>query len=235
MSTTIIHTSDPHSRHQNLPRLEGDILIVSGDVCARGSQAELIEALAWMAAYPCPARILVPGNHDYYIAQERQAAQALCASYGVTLLIDELLTIGGLRIYGFPWIEYQERFQWPDSDRAFCLCADDPRLANALAAIPTDIDILVSHAPALGIGDQSYPDSYWRGFELEQAGSGLLRQWLDRHPELGGLCFGHVHDNPGVQRYNQTWCSNAAGIVVALELADRQVISSRVVLAPALA
>jgi len=111
-TTRIIHVSDPHTSHHRLPAVAGDILIVSGDVSKIGSQAEFTDTLEWMRDYPCPQRIFLPGNHDYFVEQETERAKILCLHFGVKLLIDELALIAGLRIYGCPWIQYHPAYNW---------------------------------------------------------------------------------------------------------------------------
>jgi Icc-related predicted phosphoesterase len=193
------------------------VLVVSGDVCQTGSEAEFHAAVDWMAAYPCPHKVLVPGNHDFFVDQEPELAHLHCLHRGVHLLVDETITLGGLRVHGFPWVEIEEAWNWPRHDCAFARGVGDPAIEAARKAIPADLDILVCHMPPLGIGDAVHPDSYWDCLGVERPGSAGLGHFLDRNQALPLLLYGHVHENPGVQLYNRTWCSNAAGVVVSLD------------------
>lgn len=92
------------------------------------------------------------------------------------------------------------------------------------------MDFLICHDPPWGIGDCVAPGSYWTELGVEQPGNQALRHFLDSHPDLGFLFFGHVHDNPGLQRYNQTWCSNAAGIAIQLDIQERQLSTATLIM-----
>lgn len=77
------------------------------------------------------------------------------------------------------------------------------------------VDILVTHAPALGLGDLD--DSCHRGFAC-------FRELLDRYHPLYH-CYGHVHlqyvpTQPRTRRYGDTTVVNASGKYL-IELPDR--------------
>jgi Icc-related predicted phosphoesterase len=77
--------------------------------------------------------------------------------------------------------------------------------ADRVARLPSDIEILVTHAPPEGILDT---------FESESIGSSALRSYVARHdPSLTPLkahFFGHVHESRGTLTIGTTVFSNAS-------------------------
>lgn len=225
---TLVHVSDSHGGHRRLPALAASLLVHGGDLCRTGRRDEILDALDWMAGYPCAAKALVPGNHDHWIFAEPAVAAQACRERGIALLAGRGEALAGLSVYGFPWVPYREAWGWPAADRAYCLPDGGPELAAACRAIPDGVELLACHAPPYGLADAGPADGYWAGLGLERAGSRELRGWLDAHPRLPLLLCGHVHDNPGLQAYGATWLSNAAGVAVEIEIRDGRLRGARV-------
>lgn len=100
-----------------------------------------------------------------------------------------------LKIFGSPW--QPEFFDW-----AFNLPRGKP-LSEKWAAIPSDVDILVTHTPPYGI-----LDSVHNGKHL---GCEELRNVFDRGNIAPRLhVFGHIHDGYGVHFTGETLFVNAA-------------------------
>ncbi|WP_024352318.1 metallophosphoesterase [Aurantimonas coralicida] len=92
-----------------------DIAIVAGDCAGR-----LTSSVAWLGErFAGVPTIYVPGNHDWYrdgsafgftIEDELAAGRDLAARLGITLLSDEVATIGGLTILGATlWTDLHSR------------------------------------------------------------------------------------------------------------------------------
>lgn len=177
----IVAIADTHLFTDELEVPPGDVLVHAGDLCRGGTLAELREALRWLAAQPHRHKVLVAGNHDRAFEREPSAAHALLGD--IRYLEDSEVTLEGVRFYGSPWQPaYRE---W-----AFNL----PRgsaLAQKWSLIPTGVDVLITHGPPEGIGDQS-------GIG-DRAGCTELRARVQQvQPRLH--LFGHIHQDGGVWR-----------------------------------
>lgn len=201
----IVCVADTHLFTDDFVVPAGDVFIHAGDMCRRGDLDELARAAAWIRSLPHRHKIVVAGNHDWAFAREPAAARALLP--GVTYLEDAFAEVAGLRVWGSPW---QPAFH----DWAFNL----PRgqaLAAKWALIPANLDILVTHSPPEGIGD----DFTMHG----RAGcADLRRRVASVTPRLH--VFGHIHQDGGAWQAGgtlfanvTTWECNRAATVVDVD------------------
>ena len=204
----IWHISDTHTYHEQLRIPEGiDMVIHSGD-CSNprdpyNNEPEVREFLGWYKSLPIEHKIYVAGNHDTSI--EKGLVQPIeFAEAGILYLEDDLVDIEGVLIYGNPytpnfgnWSFMKDRVKldryWPQ-------------------AIPSYVDILVTHGPPKGILDKSY--SRDRIFEM-CGDKSLLNRVLEVQPAYH--LFGHIHNhkdiiNAGIQKLSKydTWFSNGS-------------------------
>lgn len=188
----LVHLSDTHGHIVPVP--DAEILIHTGDIGGHTSKRNCQRFHDWMASLPHRYKILVPGNHDRFIADHPDRARALMPS--VTLLIDELIEIDGLRIYGTPWT-------LPYLNLSFM--KPEPELARQFARWPDRIDILASHGPAYGFLDDTrdpcLPDSH--------VGSRALLDAIRRVRPRYALC-GHIHEGYGTVSDGQTSYVNSS-------------------------
>ncbi len=91
------------------------------------------------------------------------------------------LSIDPLKIYGSPW--QPEFYNW-----AFNLPIG-PKLQEKWQAIPTEVDILITHGPPKGIRDKA-PSGY-------DCGCPLLREEIMNRIKPRLHVFGHIHDGYG--------------------------------------
>lgn len=143
-----------------------------------------------------PAPLLyIHGNHDYRYRRH--------APEGCICIDDKVFTYNGVRFMGLGGVlgvrgdelfEYTEKQMRARIRRRFF----DVRRARG-------IDVLVSHAPAEGIGDLT--DDYHRGFAA-------LRE-LDEKLKPKFHFYGHVHKRYGAScapvAFGETMCINACG------------------------
>ena len=185
----IVHLSDTHNHHRNIEVPDGDILIHSGDATISGRVPEVHDFNLWLGSLPHKYKIFVPGNHDFLFEEDLDQARKLLSS--ATLLIDEEVTIEGLRIYGTPWVP---QFGF------WAFMRPDMRLTQFFDKIPDDLDILISHGPPFGILDNG-------GFGF--SGSMTLMKAVYRaQPEFH--LFGHIHEGYGKHEDTQTTYLNSA-------------------------
>lgn len=183
----IVIVSDTHGLHDELPReIEGDLLIHCGDF------ETTAEVDCWFERQRFSRVLAVAGNHDHdAFATESERNRVF---YNAELLTDRLVEIGGLKIFGSPWIGELE-------DAAYSKTHEE--LDTCWAEIPDETDLLITHVPPYGILDRARNGEHWG-----------CRALADRVQELNLRlhCFGHVHASYGVEdRYGITF-ANASSL-----------------------
>jgi predicted phosphohydrolase len=186
----IVAVADTHLFHEELAVPEGDVFVHAGDMCRAGTREELVLAASWIASLPHATKIVVPGNHDWFFAEQEETARALLGPT-VTVLLDSGATIEGLSFWGSPW---QPAF----NDWAFNLPRGRP-LAEKWALIPSATDVLITHGPPDGIGDHSSTGG-------RQGCKDLLERVNAVRPRLH--LFGHIHEDGGTWSIGGTVFAN---------------------------
>lgn len=207
----IVATSDIHGKFEPLIQETGDLLIVAGDFCPnfyRDKHRDAMRQGLWLEQQFYPLLIslirkkrfgeivVVPGNHDRVFEISQDKTKLLFDFPNIHLLIDEQANIGGLKIFGSPWSKWFYGHHW-----AFNLPEkmNDELTKKYYGQIPENVDILVSHGPALGILDMTE-----RG---ERVGCPFLLKELRRiKPRLH--IFGHIHEDRGVIELDGTIHAN---------------------------
>jgi len=206
---TILHLSDTHGFHRDLPVhiFEGiDMVIHSGDCSNWRDTArnyhEVFDFLEWYMAVPVEHKLYVAGNHDTSI-EKRLITKENFSDRGITYLEHEEVTINGFKIFGSPYTPTFGECSFMKSRQTINRVWD---------AMPTDINILVTHGPAKGVRDLTEE----RDGELKQCGDSALMKWIFKHRPEAHL-FGHIHDmdgihNQGIARFSkiETIFSNGA-------------------------
>ena len=204
----IWHISDTHTYHDLLTIPQGiDMVIHSGD-CSNPrdpytNEPEVRDFIHWFKSLPIKHKIYVAGNHDTSI-EKKLITKQYFQDYNIIYLEDDLVEIEGVMIYGNP---YTPMFgQW-------AFMKDRVKLDRYWKnAIPSSLDILVTHGPPKGILDKSYNrDNY-----LECCGDkSLLNKVMEVQPAYH--LFGHIHNckdiiNAGMQKLSacDTWFSNGS-------------------------
>lgn len=186
----IVAVADTHLFTRDLVVPDGDVFVHAGDMCRGGDLDELRDAAEWIAGLPHRHKVIVAGNHDWAFVHEPAAARTLFAD--AYYLQDDEVVIDGLRFYGSPW---QPEF----NDWAFNLPRGEP-LARVWSKIPRGVDVLVTHGPPAGIGDQG-------GYGAERAGcADLLARVRAVEPRVH--MFGHIHQDGGTWQVGNTLFAN---------------------------
>ena len=169
--------SDTHQLHDALQVPPCELLVHAGDFSTVGYTKELDAFLKWFRAQPGRHKVLVAGNHDFNVERDVEAAREKIERLGITLLHDQTVTLGGLRIHGSPWTP--QFGEW-----AFMLARGEP-LIEKWAKIPKGLDLLVTHGPPHGLGDHTRRGTL-AGCE------DLRRRVIAVEPRVHA--YGHIHE-----------------------------------------
>lgn len=202
----IVALSDQHGHLPAIPPC--DVLIVAGDISpdrfgpflamhAPEQQRSWFDRRArpWLAQAPSAHKLLTWGNHDWcgQACSFHNDSPAAGSTTDLQILLDEGTTVqtsyGAISVWATPW---SNRFMnW-----AFMKAPEE--LEAVYAAIPVGIDILISHQPPSGYGDQCFDIS---SRKVQYLGSRELLVAIDRvRPKL--VICGHIHDGFGRTEYD---------------------------------
>ena len=192
--------ADLHGRLPEIPAC--DVLIIAGDLApdhpqffsdpglSRIFQEEwLMTTFAkWETTVPAERIVMTPGNHDWFLK--------LPAGLRTELYIDTTVEVAGRRFFFTPWV--------PPIGGAWNFELTIKHRAAQFEHIPKGLDVLVSHAPAFGVGDRAWDD--------ERAGCRCLRtEIFEKRPRHH--VFGHIHEGQREGRHfrlGQTDCWHAS-------------------------
>ncbi|WP_349292887.1 MULTISPECIES: metallophosphoesterase [unclassified Marinobacter] len=191
----IVCISDTHSLHRQIPEIpDGDVLVHAGDSLGQGTLDNVEDLNEWLGALPHRHKIVIAGNHDW--AFQETPALAREALTNAVYLEDSGIEIEGVRFWGSPWTP-------TFMDWAFML-ERGKALCDKWALIPDNTDVLITHGPPKGFGDEAN-----LGFKCQSAG---CEQLLDRIQQLAlkAHIFGHIHEGYGEYRLGNTRLVNAS-------------------------
>jgi Icc-related predicted phosphoesterase len=175
----IVCISDTHNKHhlfaeQGIDIPEADCIVHSGDFSNK--EHHMLPFLEWYSALPHEHKILIAGNHDYALKDyaSLESFKQVCNMFNITFLHDSGIEINGLNFWGSPWSISFGNYPFMGDDLELQIRAWDH--------IPDYTDVLLTHGPAKGLGDEVY-QTY--GDEKDNhVGSCSLRSTLERLPNL---------------------------------------------------
>jgi 3',5'-cyclic AMP phosphodiesterase CpdA len=193
--------SDQHGFLPDIPQC--DLLVIAGDVCPDGFGRHVAaetprlqqdwfdrEVRLWLAQSPATHKVLTWGNHDWcgeacdFSADAPPAARTTALQIVIDRTTDVSVGEQKITLWASPWSNqfgYWSFMRRPEA------------LAEVYRAIPAGIDILVSHQPAFGYGDE-VPD--FRSGRMSHQGSRELLEVIDRVKPKVLIC-GHIHEGHG--------------------------------------
>lgn len=181
----ILAISDTHNLHDKIIVPECDILIHAGDATGHGSLEEILPFLNWYSKQLAKYKVFIPGNHDWGFEKQPDLYRNECSERGISLLIDEMVDLDGLKIWGSPIQPY------------FCNWAFNrmpgAEIQKHWDMIPKSMDILVTHGPPMGFLDENM---LGQRCGCDQ----LLYKILEMRPKAH--IFGHIHENYGLKSYD---------------------------------
>ena len=186
----IVSVADTHGYQADLVVPDGDVFVHAGDLLRTGTLEQLEPVARWIRELPHAQKIVVAGNHDWCFARDPECAREMLGE-DVHYLQDSAVAIDGILFWGSPW---QPEFHgW-----AFNL----PRgqaLAEKWALIPKDVQVLITHAPPFGYGDEVEPEG--------NCGCKALLKAIERTAP-GLHVFGHIHHGRGSWTYGASHLTN---------------------------
>lgn len=178
----LVCISDTHSLHRRIPDIpDGDVLIHAGDCLGAGTLENVEDLNDWLGTLPHRHKIVIAGNHDW-VFQEAPAL-ARDALTNAIYLEDSGVEIDGIRFWGSPWTP-------TFLDWAFMLDRGQA-LHDRWMQIPDDTDVLITHGPPKGIGDEAL-----MGFRCQNVGCVDLLHRIEQM-RLKAHIFGHIHEGYG--------------------------------------
>lgn len=176
----ICAVSDTHGDHRNIPHIpDGDVFIYAGDFLNFGQEKTMFmgDALGdfckWIEHLPCDTKILIAGNHDWFLDKDPKRIAELPCIY----LQDASIEIEGFKIYGSPWVPHL------NGTGSFGINRGDD-IAEKWSLIPNDLDILITHSAPFGLGDRAHNGQH-------VGCKDLINRVEEIEPRLH--IFGHIH------------------------------------------
>lgn len=177
--------ADTHNKHEEVNIPEGDILIHAGDFTDAGTLRECRAFLKWFSSQPHKYKILVSGNHDFYLEKLNKGEIRDLIPDNIHYLNNSAISIGNLNIWGSPVTPGEGNWAFRKGRGT--------KIAQYWNKIPKNTNILITHTPPYGIMDQLDDKSHIGCEELKKKLSSL---------KLKAHIFGHLHGNYGIARKN---------------------------------
>ena len=178
----LLHLSDTHGKHRLLKYLpKADIIVHSGDMSENGTDSEVLDFLEWFCDLDYSHKIFVAGNHDLCLDGEQIEGLPDNCFY----LCNSGVEIEGVKFWGVPYFTSDE------------LAGN---IAQQMAKIPLNTDVLITHRPPYCILD--FDDN-------NNLGCIDLLQIVPKIRPKYHL-FGHVHASYGIEKLQYTTFINAS-------------------------
>lgn len=148
MKVAAISDTHNHKLSSILKDKTADLLVIAGDVLGHGGMDEWGRFLRMIPEIRGQFKHVVytPGNHDIYVQYNESLCQVDLDKLGVTLLIDDLVTIDNKLIYGSPWTP---RFG------GWAYMLEENEIKAKWDKVPAGLDLLITHGPPFGILDMT--------------------------------------------------------------------------------
>jgi len=190
----IVCISDTHNKHEELILPEGDCIIHAGDFTEAGSKKETKNFLEWFSSLEFDHKILIAGNHDFYLEKKFYKLDQIIPN-NIHYLQDSGVRIDNINFWGSPYI--------PDDNNWAFSKNRGKQISEHWDKIPVDTNILITHSPPFGIMD-----------ELDNklmVGCKNLKGRLKKL-QLSHHIFGHVHNEYGKTKISKTLFVNSSSI-----------------------
>jgi len=172
--------SDTHLEHDQVSIPEGDILIHLGDATHKGSLEGIMSFARWFSNHPHQHKIIIDGNHDRDLLHPDKISLLKEFKNIATVLQDEVVDIGGLKILGLTWDTCRQPQQYgrivryvrrtlPSTQAIHLLLTHMPPNMNGMSGS----EGLITLAPKLNVKTHLFGHFHWaRGIVGLGDGSG---------------------------------------------------------------
>ena len=190
----IICIADTHNKHKELLVPFGDLIIHAGDFTESGTRSETLDFLKWFGALPHLHKILIAGNHDFFLEKNQHNLHTIIPE-NIHYLRDNGVCINNLNFWGSPVTP-------GDGSWAFNKKRGS-ELSMHWNKIPENTDFLITHSPPYGILDE-LDNKHHLGCEA------LFKRI--KALKIPNHIFGHVHNDYGIVRTKSTVYINSASL-----------------------
>jgi Icc-related predicted phosphoesterase len=141
----VVAISDTHGLHEKVVMPSGDVLLVAGDITNHGALSDVSSFNKWLGTLDFKYKLVIAGNHDFCFENElASAAKDLLTN--CIYLQDSGVEIDTYRFWGSPWQPWF--YDWAfNLHRGF-------EIREKWDLIPEKTDVIITHGPPLGKGDQ---------------------------------------------------------------------------------
>ncbi|WP_081208625.1 metallophosphatase domain-containing protein [Salegentibacter sediminis] len=190
----LVCIGDTHNKHREIKIPDGDVLIHVGDFTEAGTKHETLEFLEWFIEQPHKYKIVIAGNHDFFM-EKSGLTELYDLPSNIFYLEDEGIEIEGVKFWGSPvtpgdgtWAFNRERGK---------------HIRSHWNRIPADTQVLITHTPPYSIKDSL---SNKRHVGCEELFKRIKQLQLPLH------IFGHIHNTYGKTRISPTTYINASSL-----------------------
>ena len=182
----VVATSDTHFPFDMRLVPEGDVFVHAGDLLYEGTMHEWMLVLESLKDLTHRHKIVVPGNHDFFIAENAKAVRKQLEKEGIILLDDAVPTtvIDGVVFGGVPFVTNLPAWAYNRLDLSVEEHFDrNPELFGC--------DVLITHSPPHKILDSGGPGLNWgcKAYSKMYYHKGLQpTHWV----------VGHIHESYGM-------------------------------------
>lgn len=206
----LVFLSDTHGKHNEIEIPEGDVFVFCGDMCSKGTLAEIEKFSSFLDKLTHKNKIVIAGNHDFPFEDDRkEKAEKLITETGTYYLNDSGAEVDGIKYWGSPvqpWF-----YDWAFNKNR------GEEIREHWDLIPDGIDVLITHGPPYGI--------------LDRVGSGefvgckdLLEKVKEVKPKIHA--FGHIHEDAGLKEIEGTCFINASNLDINYSYRNRPITLS---------
>ena len=179
-----IHSTNGIGLHDN----EADIIIHCGDFTSKKSEnkEDTIDFLNWYSSLPIKHKILIFGNHEYFLYDlylKNELDNFFKENYpNINYLQDSSIIIEGIKFYGTSWIT--------DLPKDAFVKKNEIELNEVFKKIDFDTNVLITHTPAFKTLDY---------VNKENVGSTSLLKCIKNLKNLKYHLHGHIHECYGIK------------------------------------
>ena len=202
----LICISDTHGRHEEVELSSADMIIHAGDMSEKGTKDQIIDFMKWFSSLNYQYKVLIAGNHDFFLEQATSKEIKKLIPEGVIYLNDSGVEIEGLKIWGSPVQPWFHNWAFNRSEKSICKHWNE---------IPDDTDILITHVPPQHILDQNR--------RAESCGCPHLTERVKEVKPQYHI-FGHIHESYGMIENNGTTYVNSSNLDFLYEYANQPII-----------